>query len=185
MKKAILLVIGFILIMQFNVFAGKDPEIIKYSKKGDLAKVQQLIASGADINAIDKDNTTALMWAIQKKHMDIARFLIDKGADVNVQGNSEALITAAGYGYTELVILLLEKGANINSLNSAHCSALMIASYMGEPETAKILIDKGAKLDITNMTGVTALMMARNNFHFRHAKHSEIAKLLVAAGAKY
>jgi uncharacterized protein len=185
MKKAILLVIGFILTMQFNVFAGKDPEIIKYSKKGDLAKVQQLIASGADLNAKDKDNTTALIWAIQKKHMDIARFLIDKGADVSVQGTSIALITAARYGYTELVTLLLEKGVDINSLNEAHCSALMIASYMGEPETAKILIDKGAKLDITNMTGVTALMMARDKFHFRIAKRSEIANLLVAAGAKY
>jgi ankyrin repeat protein len=184
MKKAILLVIGIILTMQFNVFAGKDPEIIKYSKKGDLAKVQQLIASGAEINAKDKDNNTALMWAIEKGHLDIARFLIDKGADLNVQGTSTALINAAGSGYTELVTLLLEKGANINSLNSAHCSALMIAAFMGEPETAKILIDKGAKLDITNAAGVTALMMARQKGVYKPDKRKEVANLLVAAGAK-
>ena len=47
--------------------------------EGHRAIVQALIDKGADVNAKDNDDWTALMWAAGNGHTDIAGALIDKG----------------------------------------------------------------------------------------------------------
>jgi ankyrin repeat protein len=184
MKKSVLLIAAIIIMIQCNVSMGKVPEVIKVAKKGDLARVQQLIESGVDINATDRRNLTALMWASSNGNIEIARLLIEKGADVNAHSGWTALIWAAAKGQTDVVKLLLEKGADINAVNSAGCTALMLAAYLGRTETAKLLIDNGAKLNVKSNYGVTALMMARQKMVVKGDKRMDIAGMLEAAGAK-
>ena len=50
------------------------------------AIVQNLIKS-TDINARDKMGNTPLILAIEKGHKEIAKLLIDGGADLNVTNN--------------------------------------------------------------------------------------------------
>ena len=54
----------------------------------DINVAKELIEKGADVNAIDRFNTTALMWASCKGRREFAEFLIEKGADVNAKGMS-------------------------------------------------------------------------------------------------
>jgi ankyrin repeat protein len=59
--------------------------------KGDLAKVQQLVEIGVDVNKKDGRGTTPLMYAIIFNQPQIAAYLIRNGADCNakdVKGNS-------------------------------------------------------------------------------------------------
>lgn len=59
--------------------------------KGDLAKVQQLVEIGVDVNKKDERGTTPLMYAILFNQPQIAAYLIRNGADCNakdVKGNS-------------------------------------------------------------------------------------------------
>ena len=49
--------------------------------KGDLAKVQQLIEIGVDVNHRDERGKTPLMYAILYKQTEIVAYLIRKGAD--------------------------------------------------------------------------------------------------------
>ena len=59
--------------------------------KGDLAKVQQLVEIGVDVNKKDERGTTPLMYAILFNQPQIVSYLIRKGADCNakdVKGNS-------------------------------------------------------------------------------------------------
>jgi ankyrin repeat protein len=183
MYKSFLIIGGIFLIIQCYILALKVPEIIDYSKKGDLVKVGQLIEDGADLNARDKNNITALMWASYNGQIEMVRLLIDNGADVNARGTWTALTWAAACGHIEIVNLLLDKGADINAVNAAGCSALMLATYMGETEIAKTLIDKGARLDTKSKYGITALMMASRDRMAKQKKHTEIVKLLKEAGA--
>ena len=59
--------------------------------KGDLAKVQQLVEIGVDVNKKDERGKTPLMYAILFKQTEIVSYLIKKGADYraeDAQGNS-------------------------------------------------------------------------------------------------
>jgi hypothetical protein len=80
----------------------------------DIAAVQRLVASGADVNARSHGGNTPLMTAAEEGLVDIARVLLDKGAEINacdVRGDTP-LIRAAFSGGPEIVRLLLERGAD-------------------------------------------------------------------------
>lgn len=59
--------------------------LIYSAYKGDLQLVQFLVEScGADINYVSDNNTTAIMYAYQRGHVDTVIYLLKKGADTEV-----------------------------------------------------------------------------------------------------
>lgn len=60
-------------------------ELMKASSDGDINKVKELVAKGADVNIKDSFESTPLHFALRKQNYDIAKLLIEKGADVNVK----------------------------------------------------------------------------------------------------
>ena len=64
---------------------GIDVKELIYSAamSGDLETLQRVVQRGTPIDAIDKKGETALMRAANKNHMNIVRWLLDRGADVN------------------------------------------------------------------------------------------------------
>lgn len=79
---------------------------------GDLAEARRLVAAGAPVDFVSGE--TPLVKAALKGHLEIARFLLDAGADINIRKDtgSTALMCAAFFGHAEVVRLLLEKGAD-------------------------------------------------------------------------
>ena len=53
--------------------------------KGDLEKVKTEVEGGRDIDSMDAAGQTALMYAAENGQMDVVRYLISNGADVNAQ----------------------------------------------------------------------------------------------------
>jgi len=74
---------------------------------------------GMDVNSRDKIGMTPLMRVAyqNEEHLDIAKYLIEKGAMVNewAQGKYRALHYAAIRGNYNIVELLLQKKANVNA----------------------------------------------------------------------
>ncbi len=71
------------LLVASPALAGK---LHKAADKGNLAKVERLIAKGANVNAKDtKLGATPLHYAAKKGHTAIAELLIAKGANVNAK----------------------------------------------------------------------------------------------------
>jgi len=60
-------------------------ELIWAASMGDLTEVRRSIALGADINKGDYDNRTALHLAAAEGQVDIVKYLINKGADINIK----------------------------------------------------------------------------------------------------
>ena len=75
-----------------------------------------LIDNGADINIKNKRGSL-LYESILLNKPEIAKYLLDRGAEVNdgSNGNSDSLIVAIGKKDKELIETLLQKGANIDS----------------------------------------------------------------------
>jgi uncharacterized protein len=93
---------------------------------GKLDVVQQHIAAGSDINEKDPyGGSSPLISASLFGKTEIAKALIEAGADINVQNNdgSTALHTAAFFCRPEIVKMLLAKGANKTIRNNYKSTA--------------------------------------------------------------
>ncbi len=93
-------------------------QFVKASYNGDLVLVKKLYNEGADINAESKANydTTALVTAANSGKIEVVKFLLEKGVDVNqkTSGKSTALSSALLGGHVEMVKLLISKKADVN-----------------------------------------------------------------------
>lgn len=83
-------------------------------------------------------------------------------ADIN---HMTALHVAAGFGYTELAVALVERGADINVRAALGKTPLMLAAQEGHTDIARLLIDAGAMTDLRDDAGATALTWARGYGH--------------------
>jgi len=171
-----------------NLFAQQD-ELQKKAKYGDIDAVKALIEAGTDINCQDESTGyTPLMWACEFHYTEMAKMLIEMGADLNIRAidGSTALIRAAGNA-PEVVESLILKGADIESVTEEGMGVLLQAAfgilYKGYTlESVTILLDHGADIEEAFVTpediaGYTPLMFAARD------NHEELAKLLINKGA--
>ncbi len=100
---------GSIEIIKYLVAKGVDTNnttIFDWARVGWLEKVQECVKNGADVNAIIKDNGfTALMGASAARNLEIVKYLIENGADINIQNqfNYTALDIAKESEDTEII----------------------------------------------------------------------------------
>ena len=148
---------------------------------GDKSRVELFLEAGMNPDVRGKDSdTTALIEASYRGYTEIVQILIDKGADVNAQGDYgyTALIAASAIGHTEIVQILIDKNAKVNEKNNGGYTALLVASQNGHTKVVQLLLDKGADVNAQAKDGHSALMWASQN------GHTEIVQLLKNAGTK-
>ena len=177
MKKILL---NFVLVMGIAtstsyVFATPD----EAAKQNVASRTNEATDNNGTINALDEHGFTQLIEAAKSNSLDVAKLLIDKGADVNLKDDNTgatALMHAVGHGNLDMVKLLIENKADINAVDKASQTALMIAAMNGYPEIAKLLIEKGADINLQEWYKMNALMFALS-----HSK-LDVAKLLIEKG---
>lgn len=106
--------LGSLLLAGCGFLSGPISPLISAARSGDVAKIRELASAGADLNAPGGVNGwTPLMHAVHTNQPGSVQVLLDRGAAVNQHaGGTTALIMAAGYGYTDIVNLLLQHGAD-------------------------------------------------------------------------
>jgi uncharacterized protein len=97
-----------------NLKVGKAAELTAWEKSDTnrVPIVAELVASGANVNARDKDGWSALMWASWSGLPKVAEKLVDNKADLTFadrRGNT-ALTLAVMRGNEAIVKLLTERG---------------------------------------------------------------------------
>jgi len=88
----------------------------------------------------DMELSAALNQALHRGNEEVAQYLIDKGADVEFEDNA-AITIAATYGMTDIVESLISAGAGRNSSLE---DALTAAAENGHADIVERLIDAGA-----------------------------------------
>ena len=139
--------------------------------------VRMLVDEGASLEC-ECNGYTALHIAAQNGDIELVKYFLSLGCDVDGEGYATPLLLAAEYGHKEIVDLLIGNGANVNSVDPESCSPLYYASLNGHIGIIKTLIDKGADVNIQNKHGLgTAILSAI------YKGQIEAAKLLLDAGA--
>jgi ankyrin repeat protein len=141
----------------------------------DATKI--LLKYKATIDMKDSAGTgrTPLHWAIQDGYADIAKLLINSGANVNDKDSEgfTPLLLACSEGYLEIVKLLVKHGAKVNT-QTVHekMTPLHAASAWGNADIAKELLDNYADPTIKDNAGATPLDYAIEY------NHKELIELL-------
>jgi len=164
---------------------------------GSIDAMRMLIDAGADVNAKNAFDATALMWCAN----DLAkvRLLVEKGANVNARskaGRTPLVIAAAHDGNLEVVKLLVERGANLAAPREraskredaapiasippsklGEATPLTAAADANDTATVRYLVEKGADINASNGLGDTALILAASHGNV------DVIKLLLSKGA--
>jgi len=138
-------------------------EIVRATQHGAIERVKQLLEDGYDVHQRDSEGVTLLHWAAINNRLEIASYLISKGADVNAIGGdlrSTPINWAVRQGQLKMIVLLLKHGANPSILDSEGYNCLHLAAQFGFTSIAAYLIAKGMDIDAPDSNGMTALMWA-------------------------
>ncbi|MCF8462726.1 MAG: ankyrin repeat domain-containing protein [Rickettsiaceae bacterium] len=134
--------------------------------KGSIVKLSQSIALVPNlINKKNEAGLTLLHTAIMFGQVEIAKLLIDKGANIDLvtTNDNSSLHFAVLFGQVEIAKLLIDKGANVNLLGNAGKTPLHFAVEFKREKIVELLIDKGVDFNITDNAGNTASEIAKKN----------------------
>lgn len=110
----------------------------------------QIFKNPEIINNYSNDGFTPLGLAAYFGNYEIARYLVLKGADVNLVSSNgfyiSPLQSAIGGNFTEIAKMLIENNAIINNAQKAGITPLHLAAENGNIEIIILLLEKGANV---------------------------------------
>ena len=124
--------------------------------KDDLVFAQLLLEHGADVNARDNVHNTPLLLAMRHNSPDIARLLLEHGANPHsvydegktllhlLSGPLDSSPEPVVREHLLLAQLLLEHGADVNARDNVHRTPLLGAILQRLPNLARLLLEHGA-----------------------------------------
>jgi hypothetical protein len=139
--------------------------------RGSLDDLKHLAESGADINARDRHNHTALMLAATEGNTPLVEWLVRHGAKLDhaAKYGLSALMLAVVRGHGEIVRILVDAGADVTLRGS------------GAPAYAGLAaLDLAVAKNDVQMIEILAAAERIENLHFATAVSWEAAQALVA-----
>ena len=134
-------------------------ELLHAITNNDFRAVEELIKSGADVNASFEglDGWTPLIQSAYQGNTEIVKVLVSAGADLDLADSTggTALMSACITGKSQTVMYLIFAGCDVNLTADDGLSALHWAKT---PEVAKLLLKNGADVNAKDNLGVTPLM---------------------------
>ena len=177
---------------------GSSP-LAEAVKLADSGLVDQLLDAGANPESPNADGQTALMLAARAGALDVAKTLVEHGADVNAKEEwrgQTALMWAADGNFPDLAQFLIANGADVRVRAHANewdaqitsepraqyrptggLTPLLYAARSGCSRCVRAMLEAGAEINQPNPDGVTPLMVSIDNFHY------DTARLLLDQGA--
>ncbi len=134
-----------------------------------------LLQGNPNLGALDKEDKTALFYAVDGNFLEGVCLLLQAGAPketANTGRQWTALHGAAWRGYTAIVRLLLENKAFVRARDASGATAMHLAASQGYIEVVQLLLDYSASHRVTDDHGWTP-------WHYAAALgHAEVVTLL-------
>ncbi|TGL07939.1 ankyrin repeat domain-containing protein [Leptospira bouyouniensis] len=172
-----------LLLLSLNSIDAND---LNLSQMRDPKTIKEKVNKAFDVNTKrNEDGYTLLHYAAELGNVDLAKFLISKGANLNVplkDGNTP-LATAINFSKNEIIRLLLEQGVNPNyalgerNYNRTHFHFFMIKIRKFDPSLFALFLTIEKDIDGLDKYGTTKLHSAILNEKYA------LIQLLLDAGA--
>ena len=134
------------------------------ARSGDVKKMRELLAYGANIERRNKDGETPLMLATGFPTTDCLSLLLEHRADIHAKSKSgdTAIARACYHGQLENVRMLLDHGADVDVKDNSGTTPLMNASMSRKVSCVALLLERGAAPMSTCDKGRTAADYTNN-----------------------
>ncbi|XP_026674113.1 uncharacterized protein LOC113465041 [Ceratina calcarata] len=150
---------------------------------GDLEVVKLLLLSKQVEMNTKYNGLTLLQIASQQPNLEMVKYLVDEGADINVESqfrqSSKPIHIAAREGHKDIVEYFLSKGLSVNELDIDNNTLLHYAVQNCRLKVVKYLIAKGADVNAKTNLDRTPLHLAVAN------KCKDIIEILLKNGAMF
>ena len=145
--------------------SGVELDVFEAAATGRTERLVELIERDPSLaNAYSADGFTPLGFAVFFAQPQVAKALLNSGADVNLPSRESMKVTplasAAAAKQTEIARLLIANGANVNARAASGHIPLHEAAGNGNVELVKLLIDSGAQINARTDDGKTPLDFA-------------------------
>ncbi|XP_061457980.1 DNA-binding protein RFXANK [Rhineura floridana] len=151
--------------------------------QGELALLKETLRKCEHLlNKPDERGFTPLMWAAAFGEIETVRSMLEWGADPHIlaKERESALSLASTGGYTDIVILLLEKAVDVNTYDWNGGTPLLYAVRGNHVKCIEALLAWGADLTIEADSGYTPmdLAVALGHKKVQHVIEKHILELL-------
>ena len=155
----------------YSFWYKTERAFVAAAERGDLAQVKFFVASGMGLGRLRDSrggsSYAALHLVAKNGHLEVVKYLVGAGADVNVTHSSNSMTPlhlAAWEGRLEVVKYLVGAGADVTLTEYGGRTALHYAAWYGYLEVVKVLVGAGSSLTATDLRGLTV-----RNFASSHA----------------
>ena len=153
--------------------------LTRAARNGNYGAVQQLLATGADVNGSDAFGRSALHEAAFQGHRDLIILLLRAGADIHARdaAGRTPLDDVLRSGDTRSILRLYRAGENFSLGDPAIQPLVVSAAATGNRDFLQLLLENGHDVNWRDESGRTALAAAAANAHER------VVRTLIDAGA--
>lgn len=162
---------------------------------GDAVSARLLVGAGARVNETAADGNTPLVLAVFSGHGEVARALLDQGADANAAGAGyTALHAAAMRADVETTQALLARGGDANARLTKGspvrrfasqwalpntfrgATPLFVAAAYQEADVVRVLLAGGAQPNLGLENGMTPLLVAAGVGFEKEVRPTDLAR---------
>ncbi len=174
MHRCILVVLSLVT----AVIAGPEEaeDLLNAAGKGEIDRLDALIDEGIDIDETSPFGVTALSIAADRGHLDVVKWLLAHGADVNISDGVYGYTPAdraEHRGHLDILQVLAENGAKVSE------DVLLRAARVGH-----VGLVKGILKNLNRHSESPARLLSYALAEAEVAGHADLAHLLKNAGAK-
>lgn len=152
-----------LILLIFVVIPIYNEEIYKACSNGELQKVKLMLEKNPELlNKKDKSQNTPLHYAASAGKIKVVKFLIRKGANLQVKNNyGWTVLHSSSYrGHTSISDLLITSGINIEEMDAFGWTPLFRAIQGGHKSMIEFLVIQGANTNVTDRDGHTPLYLS-------------------------
>jgi ankyrin repeat protein len=138
--------------------------IYKVVEDGNVSGLRELLETYDDVT---ERNITSIGWkalhvSSRYGHVDVAKLLIQSGADVKAVDmvGQTSLHVSSRYGHIDVAKLLTQNGVDVNAVTKTHRTSLHFTTWKGHFNVAKLLIQNGADVNAVDEDNESVLYCA-------------------------
>ena len=132
-----------------------------------METVQAIIDHGAQVNAVNKDGATPLLFACSTAQANAVNLLLNTKADPNIayaDGDTSLHAAIAADCTKETIHELIDHGSDNNAVNQRGRTALLLGCFYGQMDSVKVLLEAGSDPHIADEEGFTCLHAAIDGY---------------------